>query len=289
MLLGLVIRDVVLIETLDLSFGPGLTALTGETGAGKSIVLGALGLAAGARGEASLIRRGAAQASATAIFALAADHGAWALLEEKGLNYDPGEDLVLRRILAADGRTRAFVNDQPTGVAVLRELAALIMETHGQHETVGLLDPRTHRGVLDAWGGYEAEQAAVRAGWSAWRQAREAVQALAAEAASDAEAAESLAGKLGELDRLDPRAGEEAALAEERALLGAAEKTLGAHRDLARSGARRRERWRGAWPAPITPSAAARERIAEGRSGAEDGAAAAGRWRRPREAGRPRR
>src|SRR5579862_7481935 len=121
MLIGLGVRDVVLIETLDLSFGPGLTALTGETGAGKSIVLGALGLAGGARGEASLIRRGAAQASATAIFALAADHPAWALLEEKGLSYDPGEDLVLRRTLAADGRTRAFVNDQPTGVAVLRE------------------------------------------------------------------------------------------------------------------------------------------------------------------------
>src|SRR5580700_4156341 len=99
MLLGLVIRDVVLIESLDLAFGPGLTALTGETGAGKSIVLGALGLAAGARAEAGLIRRGAAQASATAIFALGPEHAAWALLEEKGLAFSPDEDLVLRRTL----------------------------------------------------------------------------------------------------------------------------------------------------------------------------------------------
>ncbi len=184
MLLGLTIRDIVLIESLELSFGPGLTALTGETGAGKSIVLGALGLAAGGRGDATLIRRGAPQASATAIFALPADHGAWALLEDKGIAYSVQEDLVLRRILGADGRSRAFVNDQPTGVAVLRELGALLIETHGQHDTVGLLDARTHRGLLDVWGGYEETLAAVRAAWSAWRSARESAEALAAAAAS---------------------------------------------------------------------------------------------------------
>ncbi len=226
MLLGLVIRDVVLIESLDLAFGPGLTALTGETGAGKSIVLGALGLAAGARGEAGLIRRGAAQASATAIFALGPDHAAWSLLEEKGLPFSPDEDLVLRRTLTADGRSRAFVNDQPTGVAVLRDLGALLMETHGQHETVGLLDPRTHRGVLDAFGGYDEELATVRATWSALRSAREVAIALASDAAKDGAELEAFAALLGELDRIAPAAGEEAALAEERAVLGAAEKTL---------------------------------------------------------------
>ena len=119
MLIGLGIRDVVLIETLDLGVGPGLTALTGETGAGKSIILDALGLATGARADAGLVRRGAAQASAAAIFALAPDHAVWALLEEKGLSFDPGEDLVLRRMLGSDGRSRAFVNDQSTGVATL--------------------------------------------------------------------------------------------------------------------------------------------------------------------------
>src|SRR6201998_1590410 len=119
MLIGLWIRDVVLIEALDLSIGPGLTALTGETGAGKSIILDALGLATGQRADAQLVRRGAAQASATAIFALPPDHGAWALLEEKGRSYAADEDLVLRRPLGADGRSRAFVNDQAASVGVL--------------------------------------------------------------------------------------------------------------------------------------------------------------------------
>src|SRR6201986_261787 len=116
MLIGLGIRDIVLIESLDLAIGPGLTALTGETGAGKSIILDALGLATGARGDAGLGRRGAAQAQATAIFAPSPDHPAWAYLEERGLSYAIDEDLVLRRQLSADGRSRAFVNDQAAGV-----------------------------------------------------------------------------------------------------------------------------------------------------------------------------
>ncbi|MHB8529150.1 MAG: DNA repair protein RecN [Caulobacteraceae bacterium] len=235
MLIGLVIRDVVVIESLDLSFGPGLTALTGETGAGKSIILDALGLAAGARGEAALVRRGASQASATAIFALGPDHPAWGRLDEKGLSWRPDEDLVLRRSLAADGRSRAFVNDQPTGVGVLRELGDLLIEVHGQHETVGLLDPRTHRPLLDSWGGYESELGAVRATWSAWRSARESEECLAAEAARSEEEVAELGVRLSELDRLAPLPDEEAALAEERAVLGAAEKTL-ADIDAARRG-----------------------------------------------------
>ena len=140
MLIGLGIRDVVLIEALDLSIGPGLTALTGETGAGKSIILDALGLAVGARAEAGLVRHGRSQASASAVFAPPKDHPVWNLLEEKGLAFERDEDLVLRRQLGADGRSRAFVNDQAVGVGVLREIGELLLEVHGQHETVGLLD-----------------------------------------------------------------------------------------------------------------------------------------------------
>ena len=226
MLIGLGIRDIVLIESLDLAFGPGLTALTGETGAGKSIILDALGLAAGARGEAGLVRRGASQAVATAIFALGPEHPAWSSLDDKGLAFDRGEDLVLRRSLAADGRSRAFVNDQAASVGVLRELGALLIEVHGQHETVGLLDARTHRALLDAFGDCAGELTACRETWSAWRAAREALAILAADQARTAAETEELSLRLAELDRLAPQEGEEAQLAQDRALLGAAEKTL---------------------------------------------------------------
>jgi DNA repair protein RecN (Recombination protein N) len=226
MLIGLQIRDVVLIETLDLSFGPGLTALTGETGAGKSIILDALGLATGARGDAGLVRRGAGQAAASAVFAPAPDHPVWNLLEEKGLACGRDEDLVLRRTLSADGRSRAFVNDQAAGVGVLRELGEALLEVHGQHETAGLLDARTHRPLLDAYGGLERPAREVAKAWDAWREARERADALRQAAARAAAETEELSYRLSELDRLDPRPGEEAELAEERAVLGAAEKAL---------------------------------------------------------------
>jgi DNA repair protein RecN (Recombination protein N) len=226
MLIGLQIRDVVLIEALDLSIGPGLTALTGETGAGKSIILDALGLATGARGDAGLVRRGASQAVATAVFAPAPEHPVWELLEDKGLAYARDEDLVLRRTLSADGRSRAFVNDQATGVGVLKELGEALLEVHGQHETVGLLDARTHRLLLDTYGVLEGQGAGVAAAWRAWREAVERADALRAEVARAAAETEELTFRLSELDRLDPREGEEAKLAEARAVLGAAEKAL---------------------------------------------------------------
>lgn len=226
MLIGLWIRDVVLIEALDLPIGPGLTALTGETGAGKSIILDALGLATGARAEAALVRQGATLAQATALFAPAPDHPAWALLDEKGLSYDPSEDLVLRRTVNADGRSRAFVNDQATSVGVLRELGALLMEVHGQHETVGLLDTRTHRGLLDAFGQLADPLSKVGSLWKAWRAAQAHRDDLAATADQAAAEMEELTLRLAELDRLEPREGEEADLAESRAMLGAAEKAL---------------------------------------------------------------
>ena len=234
MLTGLSIRDVVLIEALDLAPGPGLTALTGETGAGKSIVLDALGLATGARADSGLIRRGAAQAAVTAAFALPPGHAAWPLLGERGLGGDASEDLVMRRVISADGRSRAFVNDQAISVAVLRELGALLLEVHGQHDAVGLLDWRTHRALLDGYAGCAPALAACRAAWTAWREAEGRAAELRTLAGRRAADAEETALRLAELDRLDPRVGEEDSLAEERGLLGAAEKIvadIGAARD----------------------------------------------------------
>ena len=226
MLIGLTIRDVVLVEALDLAFGPGLTVLTGETGAGKSIILDALGLACGARADAGLVRAGAERATATAAFAPGADHAVWTILQEKELAFDPGEDLVLRRQLGVDGRSRAFVNDQAVSIGVLRELGEHLIEVHGQHETVGLLDARTHRGLLDAYAGLAPKVDAVRKAWKAWRSAVVAVSELRERAARASAEAQDLGERLAALDRLDPREGEEVALAEERALLGAAEKAL---------------------------------------------------------------
>ena len=226
MLIGLSIRDVVLVESLDLAFGQGLTALTGETGAGKSIILDALGLATGARGDAALVRRGAAQSVATAIFAPVRDDAVWAYLDEKGLAFARDEDLVLRRILTTEGRSRAFVNDQATSVAVLKDLGDLLVEVHGQHETVGLLDARTHRALLDGFGDCAAGVAACGESWSAWRAARDATTALAVHQDRAAAEIEELSAQLAELDRLSPLENEATTLAEERAVLGSAEKTL---------------------------------------------------------------
>ena len=153
MLITLSIRDVVLIERLDLQFGRGLTVLTGETGAGKSILLDSLGLALGQRAEAGMVRAGQAQAGVVAVFTPPAGHPAHAMLAEQGIEGD--DQIVVRRILTVDGRSRAFVNDEPVGVALLRRLGALLVEVQGQHDQVGLADPATHSGLLDAFGGLE--------------------------------------------------------------------------------------------------------------------------------------
>ncbi len=226
MLVGLSIRDVVLIEALDLSLGRGLTALTGETGAGKSIVLDALGLTLGGKADAGLVRQGAAQAVATAIFSLPPDHPAFAVLEDRGLAVEPGDDLILRRQLSADGRSRAYVNDQAASIAVLREIGALLVEVHGQHETVGLLDPRSHRALLDAFGRCAPQLKATAQTYGALKDARAACEALEARIVRAAAETELLTARLGELDRLNPRPGEEAELAQVRAVLGAAEKAM---------------------------------------------------------------
>ncbi len=226
MLIGLNIRNVVLIESLDLGIGPGLTALTGETGAGKSIILDALGLATGARADAGLVRRGSAQASVTAMFDLAPSHAVWAMLDDKGLGYAPGEELILRRLLGADGRSRAFVNDQATSVGVLKELGNLLLEVHGQHETVGLLDARNHRPLLDQFGDCNTALSACGRTWETWRLARQRLETLRDQTQKAAEDLDMLTLRLEELDRLAPKAGEETQLAAQRSLLGASEKAL---------------------------------------------------------------
>ena len=169
MLTALAIRDVVLIERLDLSFGAGLTVLTGETGAGKSILLDSLGLALGARADAGLVRPGAEQASVTACFAPPAGHPLSALLTEQGL--DAEDEVVLRRVLAKDGRSRAFINDQPVGVALLRRAGALLVEVQGQHEQIGLADPASHAALLDAFGVPRPLRDATAGAWREWRGA----------------------------------------------------------------------------------------------------------------------
>ncbi|MEK7245460.1 MAG: AAA family ATPase, partial [Pseudomonadota bacterium] len=152
MLGTLTIHDVVLIERLDLEFAPGFTALTGETGAGKSILLDALGLALGLRAEARLVRAGSNQAAVAAEFRLPPDHAVFALTAEHGIEAAGGDGaLILRRILGADGRSRAFVNDQPVGVGLLRRIGETLVEIHGQFESQRLLDAASHRGLLDAF------------------------------------------------------------------------------------------------------------------------------------------
>ncbi|WP_135470407.1 DNA repair protein RecN [Crenalkalicoccus roseus] len=214
MLASLAIRDVVLIERLDLSFGPGLTALTGETGAGKSILLDSLGLACGARADSGMVRAGQAQASVTACFLPPEGHPSSAILEEQGIAAE--ETLVLRRVVQADGRSRAFVNDQPVAVALLRRLAATLVEVQGQHDQVGLADPATHAGLLDAFGGLEGRRAAVAEAWGRLRGAERAL-AEAREAIAAAQRDEEfLRHAVEELSALSPEEGEEEALAAER-------------------------------------------------------------------------
>ena len=226
MLTALSIRDIVLVDALDLEVEGGLTVLTGETGAGKSIILDALGRALGARADAGLVRAGAKQASATAVFAAPDDPALIELISGKGFEVAPGEELILRRTLSSDGRSRAFVNDQPAGVAALREIGQALVEVHGQHETVGLLDWKTHRALLDAYGGLQPQLDGVARAAERLKAAEQTVATLKAEAAEAAARAGELADNLADLDALDPQPDEEAELAGERAILGAAEKAI---------------------------------------------------------------
>jgi DNA repair protein RecN (Recombination protein N) len=222
MLLGLSIRDVVLIDRLDIGFRPGLSVLTGETGAGKSILLDSLGLALGARSENGLVRRGADHLSVTALFALPPKHPALAILAEQAI--DPGQELVLRRVVSSDGRSRAFVNDQPISVGLLRRLGDSLVEIHGQFESHGLLDAATHYTVLDAFDALDGDS--VRQSWRVWQEtirARRDAEALLAKARQEEGFLRHAAE---ELNALDPQPGEETTLAERRAIMMHGEKLL---------------------------------------------------------------
>ena len=214
MLTALSIRDVVLIEKLDLGFGPGLTVLTGETGAGKSILLDSLGLALGARADIGLIRRGAEQASVTASFFPPAGHPVIALLAEQGMEAE--DEIVLRRVLTKDGRSRAFLNDQPVGVALLRRAGALLVEVQGQHEQMGLADPVGHAALLDTFGVAPKLRDGVIAAFRDWRRAVLALKAAREAIATAQRDEEWLRYAVDELAKLSPQPGEEAALAIER-------------------------------------------------------------------------
>src|SRR5580704_9159641 len=207
MLLGLTIRDVVLIDRLSLAFRPGLCVLTGETGAGKSILLDALGLALGRRADAALVRPGSEQAAVTAEFAVAADLTG---------------TVILRRTLGADGRSRAFVNDEPASIGLLRELGDSLVEIQGQGEQHGLFDSATHRQLLDALS--TADTAGLAAAWRYWREARAEADAAAQLLAANQAEEDRLRHEHAELDALSPEADEEDRLSARRLLLQNAER-----------------------------------------------------------------
>jgi DNA repair protein RecN (Recombination protein N) len=222
MLARLSIRDVVLIDQLDLEFSAGLTILTGETGAGKSILLDALSLALGARGDGGLVRHGEAQGQVTAVFELPPGHAAHALLE--GQDVEIGDELILRRVQLADGRTRAYVNDQNVSAQALRSLASALVEIHGQHDERALTDAATHRALVDAYGGLDAEARSVQTGFAALRDAERALKAEQARVAAAEAEAEFARHAHEELSRLAVQPGEEETLAARRQAMMQGEK-----------------------------------------------------------------
>jgi DNA repair protein RecN (Recombination protein N) len=218
LLTSLAIRNVVLIEALDLEFGAGLSVLTGETGAGKSILLDSLGLALGARADSGLVRNGEAQASVVASFEPpAASTRVAMLLADNGIDMEPGEPLLIRRLVKADGGSRAFVNDQLCSAALLREIGGSLVEIHGQHDDRGLLNPRGHRALLDSYGRCEA--GAVSTAHAAWRIAANALAEARTTVDNAARDRDYLTHAVEELRKFAPEPGEEATLAEERATM----------------------------------------------------------------------
>src|ERR1700757_5397563 len=210
MLTRLSIRDIVLIDRLDIDLGPGLSVLTGETGAGKSILLDAFALALGGRGDASLVRRGAEQGQVTATFDVPKNHPATAILAANGLD-DTGE-MILRRVQLADGRTRAFINDQAISVQTLKALGSVLVEIHGQHDERALVDASTHRRLLDAFAGLEKEVTALEQLWNARRAANQVLEEHRAGMERAAREADYLRHASDELKKLAPKDGEETAL-----------------------------------------------------------------------------
>lgn len=257
MLTQLSIRNIVLIEALDLQFAGGLGVLTGETGAGKSILLDALGLVLGNRADMGLIRAGEDQASAAATFEFAdMPDAVREVLDDAGVEIDPGEPLILRRRLKADGGSKAFVNDQPVGVALLRAMAGALVELHGQHDDRGLVNPRGHRMLLDRYAG--ADVSGVSAAWTAWRKAQAALEDAKASIDQAREDQDLMLAHLAELNELQPVAGEETELAGLRSDMQKGERLQGELEEL-------RKIWDGSKSPLASLRSAARklERIAE--------------------------
>ncbi len=226
MLSALSIRNVVLIETLELEFSTGLTALTGETGAGKSIILDALGMATGARSDRGLVRAGADEARCSAVFEVPTGHAVFAILDAAGLDIDPSEDLTLRRHVRADGRSKAYINDQAVGVKLLADIGGILLEVHGQHDGRGLLDPATHIDMLDDFGGHTDDVTALEKLYRARQDCAQTLAELIEKRDKAVEDRAYLIHAIAEIDRLDPQAGEEIELAQRRKFLQGAESAL---------------------------------------------------------------
>jgi DNA repair protein RecN (Recombination protein N) len=227
MLARLSIRDIVLIERLDIEFSRGLAVLTGETGAGKSILLDAFALALGGRGDAGLVRHGAEQGQVTAVFDVPKGHPAANILSENGLDgagSEPSSEMILRRVQLADGRTRAFINDQSISVQTLKAVGAVLVEIHGQHDERALVDVSTHRRLLDAFAGLEKEVVALETLWAARRTANQALDEHRASMERAAREADYLRHAADELKTLRPRDGEETTLAGRRTTMMQGEK-----------------------------------------------------------------
>ena len=225
MLVQLSIRDIVLIERLDLAFETGLSVLTGETGAGKSILLDSLSLALGGRGDGSLVRHGEDKGQVTAVFDVGSSHPARTLL--KGNGVDDDGDLIFRRIQSADGRTRAYINDQPVSVQLMRQVGQLLVEIHGQHDDRALIDTDAHRMLLDAFAGLTDEAVALGESYRRWRDAERAFKTHKAKVEAAAREADYLRASVEELEALSPLDGEEDELAERRSRMQKSERIAG--------------------------------------------------------------
>lgn len=229
MLQSLSIRDIVVFDRLDLELPDGLCALTGETGAGKSILLDSLGLTLGQRAEGRMVRHGADRGQVTAIFELPDDHPANTLLDEQGI--DAEDLLILRRAITREGRSRAYVNDHPVSAGTLARLAETLVEIHGQAAETGLLDPKTHRGILDTYGSLDKQAKTVRASWQVWQDIKNRLKDLTDRLEKAAAEESYLRHVLSELDELAPEPDEESQLADRRAFLMSVEKIAGALAD----------------------------------------------------------
>jgi len=225
MLIQLSIRDIVLIERLDLGFEAGLSVLTGETGAGKSILLDSLSLALGGRGDGGLVRHGEDKGQVTAVFDVPGQHAARKLLKENGIDDDG--DLIFRRIQSADGRTRASINDQPVSVQLMRQVGQVLVEIHGQHDDRALIDTNAHRMLLDAFAGLSDEVQNVGGLYRTWRDAERAFKAHRAKVEAAAREADYIRASVEELEALSPRDGEEEELAEHRSKMQKSERIAG--------------------------------------------------------------